>query len=186
MLRDSGPKVNDARRYRRFMGSGALEELVSMVPPQRMGIEPSDPIWDTVQRLVGGRIPTDLKDVVHLYGDQVLRDQVRVLSGRVHTPHGDRDLVSYLRMLQEMRDDPVFDDEPWLHGVAGHHWLPWATDGADDYVLSAWKDDADSGWVGVAGIRGEDWQPFPHGVAEWLVAILRGDIHVELATLPEP
>lgn len=165
--------------------SASIQQLARLERPRRRGIEPSDPTWHEVERLVGSTVPAELKEVIHLYGDQMLRDQVHVLSGRAHPTGCASDLVDYLVMFQSMRDDPVFADEPWLRGVAGRHWLPWATDLADDHVMLVWDDDGANGWVGIAGVRGEDWQVSLLGVVAWLVAWLRGDIEVDLATMPD-
>lgn len=160
--------------------ASAVDNLKALVAPTEGSLREID--WTGLERRFGLRLPTDYKQLVEAYGQGAFDGFLWVLQPSEVNRNLDlirqRDVrLTALRTLQASGEEVPFVVESGDEEV-----VPWAiTDNGDVcYWVTSTSTDPDGWVVAVNEARGARWQTFDLSTSEFLLAVLAGNLRVEV------
>lgn len=153
-----------------------LTEIVT--PPQSAGIEVD---WEEVARAVGTPVPADYVELIERYGGGRFDEYLWLL---------EPDARSYYDLTEKIDDREGDLEDLWDGGeakppqleVPGARAIAWASTDNGEYLywLAEEGREPEEWTVLVNEARGERWEHFEMGCAEFLFSSLTGDVRSEL------
>lgn len=160
--------------------ASAVNDLKALVPPTRPPLPELD--WAEIERRLGLRLPLDYKRLVETYGQGSFDGFLWVLQPSESNQNLDllRQRGARLDALRTLRDSG--EEVPFGVENTDEELVPWAiTDNGDVcYWVRSTSDDPDEWVVTVNEARGPRWKTFALSTSEFLVAVLSGNLRVDL------
>ena len=160
--------------------ASAVNELKSLVPPARAPLPELD--WTYIEHRLGHRLPLDYKRLVEAYGEGSFDGFLWILQPSETNQNLGlvRQHRARLDALRTLRDSG--EAVPFNVKESAEELIPWAiTDNGDAcYWVISGSDDPDEWVVAVNEARGPLWKSFELSASEFLVAVLSGDLRVDV------
>ncbi|MFI9294233.1 SMI1/KNR4 family protein [Streptomyces gardneri] len=154
--------------------SNALARLLEIAPVRG---EPCRKAWGDVERSMGVELPTDYKELIHLYGGSNWDDYLYVLEPGCPNPN--YDLIEWAKhQAEDLEALWEFEAKPAELEVEGSRVIPWATtdNGECLYWLARPDLDPDQWTVMVNEARGDRWEHFSASCTQFLASSLNGEL----------
>ncbi len=158
--------------------SEKINRLTSIVAP------PGSPVrkdWDSHQQEIGFSLPEDYKELIETYGGSHWDDYLYVLEPECSNAH--YDMIKWEREQSEiLEEDWECEEKPVQLQPEGSRLVPWGT--TDNGEVLFWLvlpgEDPDNWTVMIREARGEGWEHFELGCADFLAAALTGEVRSEI------
>ncbi|ATW46713.1 SMI1/KNR4 family protein [Streptomyces peucetius] len=154
--------------------TNALTRLLEIAPPPS---EPRQKDWGEVERSLGVELPTDYKELIHVYGGSNWDDYLYVLEPGC--PNENYDLIEWAQnQAEDLEDLWEFEKKPAELEVEGSRVIPWATtdNGECLYWLARPGLEPDQWTVMVNEARGDRWEHFSVSCTQFLASTLDGEL----------
>jgi hypothetical protein len=167
--------VRNIPKYERGVMSHAADRLTEIVPPPAPAGTAVD--WEEAARVLRTALPTDYVQLIERYGGGQFEEYLWLLEPASNSVYDLADVVEeredaleYLWNMGEAK--PALLDAPGVRAIA------WgSTDNGEYLYWLARPGSAPDEWtVLVNEARGEEWEHFEMGCAEFLVATLTGEV----------
>ncbi|MGH3118185.1 MAG: Lsr2 family DNA-binding protein [Streptomyces sp.] len=159
-----------------------LDRLAELCPPPTRRIpEQPQPDWDTVERILGTRLPEDYKQLVEAYGPGQFNSFLSIYQPRSYAPTDFLDIEgetpSIRAALERSRD---WTGEPMPYPVEALQ--PAGGTGNGDYLfwVTNQATDPESWAVAIKEPNGTRWFTFTGTITAFLTRFVAGDISVPM------
>ncbi|MET9295031.1 SMI1/KNR4 family protein [Streptomyces sp. NPDC003077] len=156
----------------------SLARLVRLVPPPP---HPRETDWEPVEEALGVALPSDYKELVHVYGGSNWDDYLYVLEPGC--PNDNYDLLKWADWkTEDLEGLWEYEKKPDELEEAGARLIPWATTDNGEYLYWLVRPgrQPDDWTVMINEARGDRWEHFPLTCTRFLASALTGELRSAL------
>jgi hypothetical protein len=161
----------------------SVKDITSLIqPPPKPTHVPKRPNWDTTERKLGLKLPTDYKGFIAKFGSGLFANFIRVFNPFHKDPYISlldtaKTICDMYRDFKESEGEKVlpFALYPEEQGL-----LPWGNDENGNYIFWLTKGNASKWPTVVAEGRGPLWQRFDFPMTTFLAKILTKQIRCKI------
>ncbi|MGW1913227.1 SMI1/KNR4 family protein [Streptomyces sp. NPDC002076] len=162
-----------------------VRRLISMLGADTSGAQQQD--WSGIESELQVRLPTDYKEFIEQVGGGRIDSYLYVLAPS--SPNQHYDLAKLTAEREEAYEDIFdFEDKPAELEPEGSRIIPWGTTDNGEWLF--WRilpdQEPDEYAVLINEARGEGWEFHELGFAQYLTAVLEGDIQSDILSSAFP